>query len=120
RCHINTHGIDKPGNFPIPLLLPPGAPTNAPILNPTPGDAIDYLNPFHTSVGYWIPGSKAVIANTVHPIVRGLNLKLGDEVSGPWGGEVDYAYEPRAWHILIRSDRAAPGARQFGVDRGDR
>jgi hypothetical protein len=60
-----------------------------------------------------------VIANTVHPIVRGLNLKLGDEVPGPWGGEVDYPYEPEAWDILIRSDRAAPEEREFGVDAYD-
>ncbi len=60
-----------------------------------------------------------MIANTVHPIIRGLNLKLGDEVSGPWGGEVDYAYEPQAWDILIRSDRAAPEEREFGVDASD-
>ncbi|HWB99118.1 MAG TPA: discoidin domain-containing protein, partial [Bryobacteraceae bacterium] len=64
-------------------------------------------------------GSKAVIANTVHPIVRGLDLKLGQEVPGPWGGEVDYAYEPQAWDILIRSDRAAPEEREFGVDAYD-
>src|SRR5262249_9655241 len=79
----------------------------------------DYLNVFHTSVGYWIPGAKAVIANTTHPISRGLNLERGDEVPGPWGGEVDYAYEPQAWDILIRSDRAAPGERGFGVDAYD-
>lgn len=119
RGHIWTHWSDQPSDFRGPVLLPPGAPPNAPILNPTAGDAIDYLNPFHTSVGYWIPGSKAVIANTVHPIVRGLNLKLGDEVPGPWGGEVDYAYEPQAWDILIRSDRAAPEEREFGVDAYD-
>jgi len=64
-------------------------------------------------------GSKAVIASTVHPIVQGLNLKLGDEVLGPWGGEVDFAYEPQAWDILIRSDRAAPEEREFGVDAYD-
>jgi len=99
--------------------LPPDAPPEAPILNPTPGDAIDYLNVFHTSVGYWIPGSKAVIANMLHPVVRGLNLRLGEEVPGPWGGEVDYAYEPQAWDIIIRSDRAAPEEREFGVDAFD-
>jgi len=96
RGHIWAHLSDQPSHFGAPLLLPPDARPDEPILNPQRGDAIDYLNPFHTSVGYWIPGSKAVIANTVHPIVRGLNLKLGDEVPGPWGGEVDYAYEPRA------------------------
>jgi hypothetical protein len=119
RGHIRTHWSDQPGDFRGPRLLPPDARPDAPIRNPTPGDAIDYLNVFHTSVGYWIPGSKAVIANTSHPIVRGLNLKLGDEVPGPWGGEVDYPYEPQAWDILIRSDRAAPEEREFGVDAFD-
>jgi hypothetical protein len=119
RGHIWIHWSDQPSDFRGPFLLSPNAPPNAPILNPTPGDAVDYLNLFHTSVGYWIPGSKAVIANTVHPVVRGLNLKLGDEVPGPWGGEVDYAYEPQAWDILIRSDRAAPEEREFGVDADD-
>lgn len=119
RDHIRTHWSDQPSSYRGPQLLPPEAPADAPIRNPTPGDAIDYLNVFHTSVGYWIPGSKAVIANTAHPIVRGLNLKLGDEVPGPWGGEVDYAYEPQAWDILIRSDRAAPEEREFGIDAYD-
>jgi hypothetical protein len=109
RGHIWTHLSDQPSNFRSPALVP----------SPTPGDAIDYLNVFHTSVGYWIPGSKAVIANMAHPIVKGLNLKLGDEVPGPWGGEVDYAYEPQAWDILIRSDRTAPEEREFGVDAYD-
>jgi hypothetical protein len=109
RGHIWTHLSDQPTNFRSPVLLP----------NPSPGDAIDYLNVFHTSVGYWIPGSKAVIANTTHPIVKDLGLKLGDEVPGPWGGEVDYAYEPQAWDILIRSDRTAPEEREFGVDAYD-
>jgi hypothetical protein len=119
RGHIWAHWSDQPSGFRGPQLLPADAPPHAPIVNPTPGDAIDYLNPFHTSVGYWIPGSTAVIANTVHPIVRGLNLKLGDEVPGPWGGEVDFAYEPAAWDILIRSDRAAPEGREFGIDAYD-
>ncbi|MBI3696969.1 MAG: hypothetical protein HY238_19315 [Acidobacteria bacterium] len=119
RGHIWTHWSDQPSDFRGPLLLPPDARPDTAILNPTPGDPIDYLNAFHTSVGYWIPGSKAVIANTVHPIVRGLNLKLGDEVPGPWGGEVDFAYEPQTWDILIRSDRAAPEEREFGVDAYD-
>jgi hypothetical protein len=119
RGHVWPHLSDQPSDFQAPFLLPPGAPPNAPILDPAPGKAIDYLNAFHTSVGYWIPGAKAVIANTIHPIVRGLPLKLGDEVPGPWGGEVDYAYEPQAWNILIRSDRAAPEEREFGVDAYD-
>jgi hypothetical protein len=70
-------------------------------------------------VGYWIPGSKAVIADTTHPITRGLELKLGQEVSGPWGGEVDFAYEPQVWDVLIRSDRSAPEEREFGVEAFD-
>ncbi len=119
RGHIWSHLSDQPSDFRAPLLLRPDARPEAPVLDPTPGDATDYLNVFHTSVGYWIPGSKAVIANTAHPIVHGLNLKLGDDVPGPWGGEVDYAYEPQAWDILIRSDRAAPEEREFGVDAYD-
>ena len=67
RGHIRTHWSGQPSDFRGPLLLSPNAPPNAPIMNPTPGDAVNYLNPFHTSVGYWIPGSKAVIANTAHP-----------------------------------------------------
>lgn len=51
--------------------------------------------------------------------MRGLNLKAGDVVPGPWGGEVDFAYEPKAWDILVRSDRAAPEEREFGVDAQD-
>jgi hypothetical protein len=119
RGHFWIHWSDQPSDFRGPQLLPRDAPPDAPILNPTPGDAIDYLNVFHSTVGYWIPGSKAVVANTVHPIVRGLNLKLGEEVPGPWGGEVDFAYEPEAWDILVRSDRAAPEEREFGVDAFD-
>ena len=119
RGHFWTHWSDQPSDFRGPQLLPPDARPDSPITNPTPGDAIDYLNLFHTSVGYWIPSSKAVIANTDHPIVRGLNLKLGDEVPGPWGGEVDFAYEPQAWDILVRSGLAAPEEREFGIDAYD-
>jgi hypothetical protein len=32
---------------------------------------------------------------------------------------VDYAYEPEAWDILVRSDRAAPEEREFGIDAND-
>jgi hypothetical protein len=32
---------------------------------------------------------------------------------------VDYTFEPEAWDILIRSDRAEPEAREFGVDAYD-
>jgi hypothetical protein len=119
RGHIWIHWSEQSSSFKGPFLLAPGALPTTPILNPTAGDAIDYLNPFHTTVGYWIPSSKAVIASPNHPILRGLNLKAGDEVPGPWGGEVDYLYEPQAWDILIRSDRAAPEEREFGVDAYD-
>ncbi len=119
RGHVWTHLSDQPSDFKSPALLPPDAPPDAPILNPTAGSALDYLNVFHTSVGYWIPGSKAVIADASHPILRGLNLKPGDEVPGQWGGEVDFAYEPKAWDILVRSDRAAPEEREFMVDAYD-
>jgi hypothetical protein len=108
RGHVWAHLSDQPSSFRAPQLVPKEA-----------GDAIDYLNVFHTSVGYWIPGSKAVIANVSHPIVRELYVKLGDEVPGPWGGEVDFAYEPEAWDILVRSDRAAPEEREFGIDAYD-
>ena len=114
-----VHLSDQPSNFRPPLLLAEKAPPDAPILNPERGDAVDYLNPFHTSVGYWIPGSKAVIANTAHPVTRGKGLKLGDDVPGPWGGEIDIPYEPLAWDVLIRSDRAAPETREFGIDAYD-
>jgi hypothetical protein len=119
RGHIWAHLGDQPTGFEPPRLLPGNAPPDAPIVNPTPGAAVDYLNPFHTTVGYWIPRSKAVIANTTHPIVAGLGVKLGGEVPGPWGGEVDFGYEPQAWDILIRSDRAAPEEREFGIDAYD-
>ncbi|MEZ5353738.1 MAG: DUF6605 domain-containing protein [Bryobacteraceae bacterium] len=119
RGHVWAHLGDQASEFASPSLLPPGEPPGAPIVNPNPGSAIDYLNLFHTTVGYWIPGSKAVVADPAHPILRGLNLKAGDEVPGPWGGEVDYAYEPKAWDVLLRSDRAAPEEREFGIDAYD-
>lgn len=106
----------------MPNLLPsdaaPDAP-DAPIVNPDPGDAVDYLNPFHNTVGYWIPGSPAVIASDTHPILKGMGLKLGDEVPGQWGGEVDIPYEPNAWDVLIRSAKSAPEGREFGIDAFD-
>ncbi|MSV36055.1 MAG: hypothetical protein EXQ47_10750 [Bryobacterales bacterium] len=119
RGHVWAHLGDQPSDFQSPRLLPEDAPPDAPVLDPTTGSAIDYLNPFHTSVGYWIGSSKAVIADAAHRILSGLNLKAGDEVPGPWGGEVDFAYEPRAWDILVRSDRAAPEAREFGIQAFD-
>lgn len=119
RGHVWTHLSDQASDFLGPVLLPPDAAASAPILNPTAGKAIDYVNVFHTSVSYWIPGAKAVIADTAHPIVRGLKLSMGQEVPGPWGGEVDIPYEPQAWDVLIRSDSAAPDEREFGVDAYD-
>ena len=119
RGHLWAHLGDQPSTFRPPVLLAPDAPPAAPATDPDPGDAADYLNPFHTTVGYWIPGSKAVIANTVHPIMSGLGVTLGDEVPGPWGGEVDILYAPHAWEILVRSDRAAPEDREFGIDAYD-
>jgi hypothetical protein len=119
RGHVWPHLGDQPSTFAAPQLLPADAAPDAPIVNPTAGSAIDYLSVFHTTVGYWIPGSKAVIANAAHPALRGLNLKAGDVVPGPWGGEVDFAYEPKAWDVLVRSDRAAPEEREFGVDARD-
>ncbi len=106
RGHIWAHLSDQPGEFRSPRIEPPD-----------PGDARDYLNAFHTTVGYWIPGSKAVIANADHPVTRG--LKPAQEVPGPWGGETDFVYEPAAWDILVRSDRTAPEQREFGVDAHD-
>ena len=85
RGHVWAHLGDQPADFVSPILLPPDAPSTAPILNPTAGSAIDYLNVFHTTVGYWIPGSDAVISNPMHPVFEGLNLRLGDKVPGPWG-----------------------------------
>jgi len=119
RGHIRTHLGDASGSFRTPVFLPADAPPSAPILGASAGDAVDYLNVFHTTVGYWIPGSRAVIANPAHPVLQGLNLRPGDEVPGPWGGEVDIPYEPQGWDILIRSDRAAPESREFGVDAND-
>lgn len=119
RGHIRTHLSDAPSDFRSPSLLEQGASPDAPILNASAGDALDYLNVFHTTVGYWIPGSRAVIANADHPVVSGLNLKPGDEVPGPWGGEVDFLYEPQAWNVLVRSDRAEPESREFGIDAFD-
>lgn len=119
RGHIWTHLSDQPSDFKAPRLLPEDAAPNAPIINPEAGDAIDYLNVFHVTVGYWNAGDKALVASTTHPVMRGLGFKLGDEIVGPWGGEVDIPYEPRAWDVLIRSDRASPETREFGIDAYD-
>ena len=116
RGHLWTHLSDQPSDFRAPNLLPSNAVPSAPIVNPDPGDAIDYLNPFHNTVDYWLPGSSAVIASETHPILDGMGLELGDEVPGQWGGEVDIPYEPHAWDVLIRSVDTAPEGREFGID----
>ncbi|MBK9169941.1 MAG: hypothetical protein IPM24_21110 [Bryobacterales bacterium] len=117
--HLWAHLSDQPSDFRAPVLLPADAPPDASVVNPDPGSGIDYLNPFHNTVGYWPAGSKAVIAAETHPIVAGLNLKRGDEVPGPWGGEVDIPYAPHAWDVIVRSERAAPEGREFGIDAYD-
>ena len=116
RGHIWATLGDQPSNSRPPILLPKDAPPDAPILNPTPGDALDYLNLFHATVGYWMPGSKAVISRSAaHPILQGLNLKSGDEVPGPWGGEVDIAYEPQAWDISSATIAPEPRSRSSAL-----
>ncbi len=117
RDHIWCHLTDQPDSFMPPRLLPPDAPASAPITAPEAGDAIDYLNLFHVSVGYWPEGSAAVVANIDHPVMRGLGLKLGDPMPGTWAGEADMTYEPRAWDILLRSDRAVTEANESGLER---
>ncbi len=87
---------DQPDSFRPPRLVP----------TPESGDALDYLNLFQGTVTYWPPDSAVVIANTVHPVMRGLGLQVGDIMPGTWGGEADVAYEPGAWDILLRSDKA--------------
>jgi hypothetical protein len=72
---------------------------------------------FHVSVGYWPEGSGAVVSNVDHPVMRGLGLKLGDPVPGVWAGEADMAYEPRAWDILVRSEKAVTEANESGLER---
>jgi hypothetical protein len=117
RDHIWCHLTDRPDSFMPPQLLPADAPATAPITAPVAGDAVDYLNVFHVSVGYWPEGSRAVVSNVDHPVMRGLGLKIGDPVPGVWAGEADIAYEPRAWDILIRSEKAVTEANESGLDR---
>jgi hypothetical protein len=117
KDHIWCHLTDQPDIFMPPQLLPPDAPRDAPITAPQAGDAIDYLNVFHVSVGYWPEGSGAVVSNIDHPVMHGLGLKLGDAVPGVWAGEADMTYEPRAWDILIRSEKAVTEANESGLDR---
>jgi hypothetical protein len=46
------------------------------------------------SVAHWPPAGRAVVSNVDHPIMRGLGVKPGDSVPGPWAGEADMIYEP--------------------------
>jgi hypothetical protein len=119
RGHLWAHMSDQPSEFRAPNLLPADAAADTPIVNPDTGDAIDYLNPFHNTVEYWVPGSPAVIADASHPILADMGLRPGDRVPGQWGGEVDVPYEPHAWDVLIRSLDAEPVGREFGIDAFD-
>jgi hypothetical protein len=98
---------DQPDSFLPPRLLP----------NPEAGGAIDYLNLFHGTVTYWPHESAVVISNTSHPVMRGLGLQSGDVMPGTWGGEADIAYEPRAWDILLRSEKATTDVMSSGLER---
>src|SRR5258708_9224993 len=100
-----------------PRLRAADARPAAPVTGPEAGGAIDYVNLLHVSVGYWPEGSAAVVANVDHPVMRGLGLKLGDPMPHAWAGEADMTYEPRAWDILLRSDRAVTEANESGLER---
>ncbi len=107
KDHIWTHLTDQPDGFRPPQVFP----------NSQAGDAIDYLNLFHVTLTYWPPGSRAVVLETDHPIMRGLGLKASEPLPGLWAGEADVTYEPQAWNILLRSDRAATEPMESGLDR---
>ena len=49
--------------------------------------------------------------------MRGLSVKAGEAVPAVWAGEADTAYEPQAWNILLRSDRAPTEAMESGLER---
>ena len=117
KDHFWCHLTDQPDSFVPPQLLPLDAPATSPISAPLAGDAVDYLNVFHVTVGYWPEGSLAVVSNVDHPVMRGLGLKLGDPVPGVWAGEADMTYEPQAWDILMRSEKAVSEANESGLDR---
>lgn len=117
RDHVWCHLTYQPDSWLPPQLLYPDAPADAPITAPEAGDAIDYLNVFHVSVGYWPQGSRAVVSDITHAVVRGLGLKIGQDVPGEWAGEADMIYEPRAWDILIRSEKAATEAGENFLER---
>ncbi|MGH8337394.1 MAG: hypothetical protein ACRETL_11375, partial [Gammaproteobacteria bacterium] len=72
---------------------------------------------FHVTLTYWPAGSRALVFNTDHPIMRGLGLKAGDAIPGVWAGEADVTYEPQAWNILLRSDRAVTEPMESGLER---
>jgi hypothetical protein len=117
RDHVWCHLTYQPDSFVPPQLLYPDAPADAAITAPQAGDAIDFLNLFHVSVGYWPADSRAVVSDADHPVMRGLGLKIGQSVPGRWAGESDIVYEPRAWDILVRSDRAATEAGENFLER---
>jgi hypothetical protein len=100
-----------------PQLLDRDAPANAPITSAEAGDAVDYLNVFHVSVAHWPEGSRAVVSNVDHPIMRGLGLIMGQEVPGRWAGESDMIYEPRSWDVLVRSEKATTEAGEDFLER---
>jgi len=117
KDHIWCHLTDQPDRFQPPQLLFPDAPAQAAITSPQAGDAVDYLNLFHVSVTYWPHDSRAIVSNVDHPVIAGLGLKLGDAIPGTWAGEADVAFEPQAWNILLRSDRAVTEAMESGLER---
>jgi hypothetical protein len=49
--------------------------------------------------------------------MRDLGLHVGDVMPGAWGGETDIAYEPAAWDILLRSEKADTDAMSNGLER---
>jgi hypothetical protein len=117
REHVWMHLTYSSEDFRPPQLLGPDAPADAPIAHPDAGGAVDYLNIFHVSVAHWPDSGRAVVSNVDHPIVRGLGLKLGDQVPGRWAGEADMIYEPAAWDILARSVEATTEPAENFLDR---
>jgi len=117
RDHVWCHFTYQPESWMPPQLLDRDAPANAPITSAETGDAVDYLNVFHVSVAHWPEGSRAVVSNVDHPIMRGLGLIMGQEVTGRWAGESDIIYEPRSWDILVRSEKATTEAGEDFLER---
>ncbi len=117
RDHVWCHLAYEPDSWMPPQLLDRNAPANAPITSAQAGGAIDYLNVFHVSVAHWPEGSRAVVSNVDHPVMRGLASSIGQEVPGRWAGESDIVYEPRAWDILVRSEQATTEAGEDFLER---